>query len=79
MLTSNEKIIGVETMKTRIFAFHKERIERTGSTVATPDDFDANKNGWSNKKIIKEFRALPENMEDTGSAIECRSTAERMQ
>ena len=69
-LTANEKLIGIETMKARIELFHSDRCKRG---CITPFDFDVHfrTQNWTRSKVIKEFRALPENIEHTGSGWDC--------
>jgi hypothetical protein len=63
-LTANEKLIGIETMKTRIELFHSDRCKRG---CITPFHFEVHfrTQNWTCSKIVKEFRALPENQEQT--------------
>lgn len=65
-MTPNEKLIGTETMKARIEAFHSDRLQRIGMEWKMEGYRTAT---WSKAKILKEFRELPENMEITP----CRS------
>ena len=68
-MSANEKLTGIETMKARIEAFHASRLSRIGMEWKM-DGFRTE--GWSKSKIIKEFRALPENMEITPCrAVDC--------
>jgi len=62
--TANEKLLGIETMKARIELFHADRLRRIGQEWKM-DYFRTA--GWSRSKVIKEFRALPENIDQTGS------------
>jgi len=58
--TENEKLVGIETMKTRIELFHSNRLKRIGQEWKM--EF-YNTSEWSRSKVIKEFRQLPENCE----------------
>ena len=60
--TANEKIIGTETMKARIEAFHADRLKRIGMEWKMEFFRTAT---WSRAMILKEFRALPENADTT--------------
>jgi hypothetical protein len=64
--TANEKLLGIETMKTRIELFHADRCKRG---CITPFHFEVHfrTQNWSRSKVIKEFRALEENIDQTGS------------
>lgn len=67
-MTANEKLIGTETMKARIEAFHADRLERIGMEWKMEFFRTAT---WSRAKILQEFRALPENADNTpGRAID---------
>lgn len=67
-MTANEKLIGTETMKARIEAFHADRLERIGMEWKMEFFLTAT---WSRAKILQEFRALPENADTTpGRAID---------
>lgn len=67
-MTANEKMIGTETMKARIEAFHADRLERIGMEWKMEFFRTAT---WSRAKILQEFRALPENADNTpGRAID---------
>lgn len=59
-MTTNEKLIGIEAMKSRIETFHAARLSRIGMEWKM-DAFRTS--GWSRAKVIKEFRALPENID----------------
>jgi hypothetical protein len=61
-LTANEKILGIETMKARIELFHADRCKRG---CITPFHFQVHfrTQDWTRSKIVKEFRALPENQD----------------
>jgi hypothetical protein len=61
-MTANEKLIGTETMKARIEAFHADRLERIGMEWKMEFFRTAT---WSRAKILQEFRALPENADTT--------------
>lgn len=61
-LTANEKLIGIETMKARIEAFHADRLKRIGMEWKMEFFHTAE---WSRAKILQEFRALPENADNT--------------
>jgi hypothetical protein len=61
-MTANEKLIGAETMKARIEAFHAARLERIGMEWKMEFFRTAT---WSRAKILQEFRALPENADTT--------------
>tara|TARA_R110000868_G_scaffold2176_3_gene16515 strand:+ start:408 stop:689 length:282 start_codon:yes stop_codon:yes gene_type:complete len=60
-MTANEKLIGAETMKSRIEAFHSARLERIGMEWKMEFFRTAT---WSRAKILQEFRALPENADN---------------
>ena len=67
-MTANEKLIGTETMKSRIEAFHSDRLQRIGMEWKMEFFRTAE---WSRAKILQEFRALPENADTTpGRAID---------
>ena len=67
-MTANEKLIGTETMKARIEAFHAARLEKIGMEWKMEFFRTA---AWSRSKILQEFRALPENADTTpGRAID---------
>ena len=59
-MTENEKLVGIETMKTRIELFHGERLQRIGQEWKM--EFYKTSE-WSRSKVLKEFRELPENLE----------------
>lgn len=65
-MTPNEKIIGIETMRARIEAFHADRLKRMEMEWKMEYFRTAI---WSKAKVLKEFRELPENTEITP----CRS------
>jgi hypothetical protein len=66
-LTANEKLIGIETMKTRIELFHADRCKRG---CISPFHFEVHfrTQNWTRPKIVKEFRALPENQEQCAAS-----------
>ena len=59
-MTENEKLVGIETMKTRIELFHRHRLQRIGHEWKMEL---YNTCDWARSKVIKEFRGLPENTE----------------
>lgn len=65
-MTQNEAIVGIETMRARIEAFHFARLNRIGMQWKIDSFMTAQ---WSRAKVLKEFRELPENIEMTP----CRS------
>lgn len=63
-MTENEKIIGIETMKSRIEIFHTARLKRIGMECKMKHFKTLE---WSRAEIIREFRGLPENDMQTTS------------
>lgn len=61
-MSANEKLTGLEAMKSRIEAFHADRLGRIGMEWKMEFFRTAS---WSRAKILQEFRALPENADNT--------------
>ena len=60
-MTENEKIIGIETIRSRIAIFHKERITRLGGDPA--DIYYYQSAVLTPTQTLREWRAIPEGQE----------------
>ncbi len=57
-MTKNERLVGIETMRSRVQDFHQKRLKRIGKEHESENWQTAN---WHPSKVLKEFRELPEN------------------
>lgn len=58
-MTEHEKLIGIETMKSRIEFFHHNRLKRVGMEWKI-EHYRTNE--WSRSEVINGYRELPENI-----------------
>jgi hypothetical protein len=61
-LTANEKILGIETMRSRVQMHHDDRLKR-GVLDQFRYDVYFQTQSWTRSQIVKAFRALPENQQ----------------
>ncbi len=66
-LTANEKILGMETMRSRVQAHHDDRLKR-GVLGRFRYDVHFQTQNWTRAQIVKSFRALPENQEQCAAS-----------
>lgn len=66
-MTESEKLVGIETMKSRIYQHHKDRLIRQGWEWKWIGDWKSGTEiaTWKWQRVVDEYRRIPEGQEWT--------------